>query len=39
MLTVKQDKIYKDFVDAITNKDMKLLSSEQRQWGKIIHIK
>ena len=34
MLTKKQGDIYKSFVQTITNKDMKLLSSEQRAWGK-----
>ena len=34
MLTKKQGEIYKSFVQTIVDKDMKLLSSEQRQWGK-----
>lgn len=34
MLTEEQKKVYKNFLGAIIDKDIKLLSSEQRAWGK-----
>ena len=34
MLTSEQNKVYKDFQAVIIDKEIGLLSSEQRAWGK-----
>jgi hypothetical protein len=34
MLTKKQKEIYKSFIATIIDKDIRLLTSEQRSWGK-----